>query len=72
MDSEQWVDSLIFSQVIRKSDIMPDCKIALCFFMGFFAMRCLDPCKIDVTKDTGRFVEEVTNIATGGGEVQEA
>ena len=69
MSNGVWMDSLIFSQVIRKSDIMPNCKIALCFFMRAFAMRCLDPCKIDVTKDTRCFVEEVTNIATGCGEV---
>jgi hypothetical protein len=65
------IDSLILSQVVRKLDIVPDCEVALRLFLGLFAVRCLDPCEVEVTKDTGGFVEKVAYIATGCGKVQQ-
>jgi hypothetical protein len=65
------IDSLILSQVVRKLDIVPDCKVALRLFLDLFAVRCLDPCEVEVTEDTGGLVEKVAYIATGCGKIQQ-
>jgi len=67
----RWViDSLIFSQVILKLNIMPNSKIPL--LLNFFTMRSLDSCKIKMSKNTRCFVKQVSYILTSSCKIEKS